>query len=221
MKNFDVLYAIGKLSEQDVNGFVNSSNSYLILGSGSACDTRDAGGYLASNDNKYWNLVRKASDKNPVLGKVLEHIHSNGRQPSKAQLERLEYLEKRGFEEMELGDAAIFSSGDLSKKGGKADYVCDAPGMTYRWEIQPNPPVITATFNSVMDSLYKSLMLFAGKKCKRIGIPKDMCTRKGGLDETSSSMARHAALTRFDKEKTSVKEVVIVGTDYSTSSKER
>jgi hypothetical protein len=38
--------AVGKLSEQNVEGIINSSNSYLILGSGTAGDTRDAGGYL-------------------------------------------------------------------------------------------------------------------------------------------------------------------------------
>jgi O-acetyl-ADP-ribose deacetylase (regulator of RNase III) len=115
----------------------------------------------------------------------------------------------------------IFSSCDLAEIPYKADYVCDGVGMDYKWKVQPNPPVIKATLNSVSSSLYKSLILLANKGCESIAIPRGMCSRKGGLPEEISSLARHIALSKIIEELTPIKKIVIVGPDYSTSSKER
>lgn len=91
MRNISLDVVKGRLTEQRMDALFNSSNTYMILGSGTAEDVRNAGGYLPAGDNGYWKLVEK-SKKNSVLYDVLEYVHKMRPTPSKAQKARLEYL---------------------------------------------------------------------------------------------------------------------------------
>jgi len=198
----------GNITNQNVNLLVNSSNSFLTLGSGVSQQIREVGGYLSQKDGEfkdYWNLVNEADS---VLRKVLDYVHSKRPVPSKVQKECLEYIiRKNNSKELKLGDAALTSSGDLAKVKYKAKYIAHAVGMTYDWKIQPNPSIIPATFESVRDSLAKSFDIANDLKCESLAIPV-MCTRKGGLTKEESSEATLDALERLRGEK--VKKVFIV-----------
>lgn len=197
----------GNITNQNVDLIVNSSNTFLTLGSGISQQIREAGGYLSSEDKEfkdYWNLVNKAD---PIFRKVLDYVHSIRPTPSKVQKECWEYIiRENNSKELKLGDAVLTSSGDLVKVQGKAKYVAHAVGMTYDWKIQPNPPIIPATFESVRDSLTKSFDIASKLKCKSIAVPV-MCTRKGGLTKEESSEATLDALERLRG--TKIKKVVI------------
>jgi O-acetyl-ADP-ribose deacetylase (regulator of RNase III) len=207
MKNISVDVKIGRLVDQNADLLVNSSNTYLLMGSGTAKQIRDAGGYLPKDDSEYWELVNKA---NPTLRKVLDYIHSQRPVPSKVQKECLEYIiESNNSNEVRLGDSVLTSSGDLASIAGKAKYVAHAAAMTYDWKIQPFPPVIPADFYTVKDSLMKSLKLAAEKDCRTVALPV-MCTRKGRLSKEASSLATMKALEGFNRKKTSVENVSIV-----------
>jgi len=204
MKNISIEVKPGNIAHQNVDLLVNSSNTYLLLGSGTAEQIREAGGYLRSDDNEYRSLVNQA-DTN--LRTVLDYIHSKRPIPSKVQKECLEYIIKNNnSKELDLGDAVLTSSGDLKDKGG-AGYIAHAVGMTYDWKAQPNPPIIPATFKSVRDSLAKSFELATELECKGLAMPV-MCTRKGGLTIEESSDATLQALNELNN--TSIDRVVIV-----------
>jgi O-acetyl-ADP-ribose deacetylase (regulator of RNase III) len=207
MKNLSVDVRTGRLVDQDADLLINSSNTYLLMGSGTAKQVRDAGGYLPKDDRGYWELVKRA---NPQLKKVLDYINSQRPIPSKVQKECLKYIiEVNDSNEVKLGDSVITSSGDLASIGGKAKHVAHAVGMTYDWKIQPFPPVIPADFYTVRDSLFKSLKLAAEKECRTVALPI-MCTRKGRLSKEASSLATFKALEGFNRKKTSVENVSIV-----------
>ena len=192
MKNISIEIKTGNITYQNVDLLVNSSNTYLLLGSGTAEQTRKAGGELPKDNEEYRTLRQRASQENPVLGAVLDYIATTERLPSKAQNMRLRYIVDNNSRELELGDAVLFPSGDLSNISGRAKYVSDAIGMTYDWKIQPKPPIIPATFSSVMDSLTKSFLKAAELRCKSIAMPP-MCTRKGGLTPEESARASKEA----------------------------
>ena len=192
MKNISVKVETGNLVDQNADFLINSSNTYLLLGSGTAEQIRKAGGELPKHNEEYRSLRQRASRENPVLGAVLDYIATTNRLPSKAQNMRLRYIIENGSRELELGDAVLFPSGDLSNISGRAKYVSDAIGMTYDWKIQPKPPIIPATFSSVMESLTKSFLKAAELRCKSIAMPP-MCTRKGGLTPEESAKASKEA----------------------------
>jgi O-acetyl-ADP-ribose deacetylase (regulator of RNase III) len=187
----------GKITEQKADMIVNSSNTYLLLGSGTAENVRDAGGYLSKDDARYLAMKRELEYRNPALGAVLRYIDSTGRLPSKAQNYRLNYLLDHDSRELCLGDAAVFPSGDLSKATGMANYVSDAIGMTYDWRIQPKPPIVPATFDSVKNSLSKSFAFAKELECESVAVPV-MCTRKGGLTKEESLGATFKAMEAID-----------------------
>lgn len=207
MKNISIEVKTGNITNQNVDLLINSSNTYLFLGSGTAEQIRKSGGELSKDNEEYRTLRHRASQENPVLGAVLDYIDTTNRLPSKAQNMRLRYIVDNGSRELELGDAVLFPSGDLSNIPGRAKYVSDAIGMTYDWKIQPKPPVIPATFTTVMDSLTKSFYNAAELRCKSIAMPP-MCIRKGGLTLEESAKASKGALEILDG--TTVEKVNVV-----------
>ena len=207
MKEISIKVETGNLVDQNVDFLINSSNTYLLLGSGTAEQIRKAGGELPKDNEEYRILRQRTSQENPVLGAVLDYIATTDRLPSKAQNMRLRYIVDNSSRELELGDAVLFPSGDLSNILGRAKYVSDAIGMTYDWKIQPKPPIIPATFSSVMDSLTKSFYKAAELKCKSIAMPP-MCTRKGGLTPEESARASKEAFEVLDG--TTIEKVEVV-----------
>lgn len=207
MRNISLDVVKGRLTEQRMDALFNSSNTYMILGSGTAEDVRNAGGYLPAGDNGYWKLVEK-SKKNSVLYDVLEYVHKMRPTPSKAQKARLEYLSENGFMELGLGDAVVLPSCDIGHGNGPK-FVVDLAAMTYRWGQQPNPPIIRATLDTVRQSVLNGLRYADKIGCESVAIPV-ICTRKGGLTKKVSSEATSEALREFDKERESVKDVNIV-----------
>jgi O-acetyl-ADP-ribose deacetylase (regulator of RNase III) len=206
MKNLSIEVKTGDITEQYVDLLVNSSNTFLTLGSGTAKQIREAGGYLSPDDKEYWNLVEKADS---TFRKVLDYVHSQRSVPSIVQKECLEYIiKKNNTKELSLGDSILTSTGNLSKVPNKAKYVAHAIGMTYDWKVQPNPPIIPATFESVRDSLTKSFDIANELKCKSLALPP-MCTRKGGLTKEESSRATLEALERLSDD-TTISKVIIV-----------
>jgi O-acetyl-ADP-ribose deacetylase (regulator of RNase III) len=197
MTKISIEVKTGNITHQNVDLLINSSNTYLLLGSGTAEQIRKAGGELSKDNEEYRILKHRTSQENPVLGKVLDYIDTTERLPSKAQNMRLRYIIENGSRELELGDAVLFPSRDLSNILGRAKYVSDAIGMTYDWKIQPKPPTVPATFTSVMDSLTKSFYKAAELRCKSIAMPP-MCIRKGGLTLEESARASKEALKVLD-----------------------
>jgi len=200
----------GNITNQNVDLLVNSSNSYLLLGSGTAEQIRKAGGYYSPDDERfkeYWNLVNEAS---PALRKVLDYIHGKRPRPSIIQRECLEHIiRKNNSKELNLGDAILTSSGNLAKLSNCADYVVHAIGMTYKWKVQPSPPLVPATFKSVKNSLIKSFDIANEMNCESIAMPV-MCTRKGGLTKEESSKATLEAIKELNKIETTVNRIAIV-----------
>jgi len=204
MTKISIEIKTGNITNKNVDLLVNSSNTYLTLGSGTAEQIREAGGYLPIDDKEYWNLV---NESNPYLRKVLDYIHSKRSTPSIVQKECLEYIiKKNDSKELRLGDAILTTSGNLSSTPEKAKYVAHAIGMTYDWKVQPNPPSIPATFESVRDSLIKSFELATKLNCKSLAVPI-MCTRKGGLTKEQSSEATLKAIEKLNG--TSINRIVI------------
>ena len=189
---------------------INSSNGFLTLGSGTAEDVRNFGGLIKPKTKEYeeyWALVDKA---NLVLSAVLKHIHGKRvdaegwPEVSWAQKERLAFIIERDSKPLEAGDAHAFRSSPLATKSD----VIDAVGMTYKYEIQPPPPVL-ATFNSIVACITKSLVISESLGCTSVAIPV-MCTRKGGLSYEISTEATIQALTEFKRKGTTIHEVRIV-----------
>jgi O-acetyl-ADP-ribose deacetylase (regulator of RNase III) len=207
MGKISVEVKTGDITYQDVDLLVNSSNSYLLLGSGTSEQIRKAGGNLPDNDKGYWSLVNQADES---LKTVLDYIHSIRPIPSIVQKECLEHIiEKNNSKELELGDAILTSSGNLSKALNKAKYIAHAVGMTYNWKVQPNPPIIPATFESVRDSLIKSFDIATELKCVSLAMPV-MCTRKGDLTNEESSKATLQAIENLRTKKTTVNKIDVV-----------
>lgn len=210
MPNFSIKIKAGKLTSQNVDVLLNSANGYLLLGSGTAEQIREVGGYYSPTDKgfkEYWDLVDEAD---PTLRRVLDYIHSKRPKPSIVQKECLNYIiKKNNSEELRLGDAVLTTSGNLSKVPNRAKYVVHAVAMTYDWKIQPNPPIIPATFMSVRDSLIKSFDIASEIKCESLALPV-MCTRKGGLTKEESSWATLQALEKLNSKDASIKSVSIV-----------
>jgi len=194
----------GNITNQNVDLLINSSNTYLILGSGTAEQIRESGGYLTADDNEYWSLVNRADS---TFKKVLDYIHSKRPIPSIVQKECLRYVIRNNSKELNLGDVVLTSSGNLAKIQNKAKCIAHAVGMTYDWKVQPNPQIVPATFESVRDSLVNSFDMADKLNCKSIAMPV-MCTRKGGLTKEESSEATLDALERLRN--TKVKNVVVV-----------
>jgi O-acetyl-ADP-ribose deacetylase (regulator of RNase III) len=206
MAKISIEIKTGNITNQSVDLMVNSSNTYLLLGSGTAEQIREAGGYISSNDKEYWDLVNEAE---PTLRKVLDYIHSKRPVPSIIQKECLEYvIRKNNSKELRIGDSVLTTSGNLAKVPNKARYVAHAVGMTYDWKVQPNPPIIPATFESVRDSLIKSFDIADKLNCQSLAMPV-MCTRKGGLTKEESSEATLQALKRLSKD-TEINKVIVV-----------
>jgi len=209
MKRVSIEVKIGSITNQNVDLLVNSSNSYLLLGSGTAKQIREAGGYLSANEKglkEYWDLVNKAD---PTFRKVLDYIHSKRPTPSIIQKECLEYIVKKNSKELNLGDSVLTSSGNLSKIPNRAKYITHAVGMTYGWKVQPNPPIIPANFESVKDSLIKSFDIATKLNCESLAMPV-MCTRKGGLTREESSEATIQAIENLREENNSINKISIV-----------
>ena len=207
MRKFFIEVISGRITDQNVDLIVNSSNSYLLLGSGTSEQVRETGGYLSPDDNDYWDLVNRTE---PTLKKVLDYIHSKRPIPSKVQKECLNaIIEKNYSKELKLGNSVLTSSGDLAKVKDKAKYVAHAVGMTYDWKVQPNPPIIPATFKSVKNSLKKSFEIADNLNCESIAIPV-MCTRKGGLTREESSEATSQALENLRYKDSTVRKAVLV-----------
>jgi len=207
MKRISIEVKIGNITDQNVDLLVNSSNSYLLLGSGTSEQIREAGGYLSGNDKKYWDLINRADEN---LKTVLDYIHNIRPIPSIVQKECLEYvIKKNKSKELKLGDTVLTSSGNLSKVTNKAKYIAHAVGMTYDWKVQPNPPIIPATFESVRNSLIKSFSIASELKCKSLAMPV-MCTRKGGLTKEESSEATIQAIEKLKDRNTTVNSINVV-----------
>jgi O-acetyl-ADP-ribose deacetylase (regulator of RNase III) len=195
MKNFYVNIKTGNITHQNVDLIVNSANNYMLMGSGTAEQIREAGGYLSIDDQDYQNLVSKA--KHP-LDKVLEYIGTVRPIPSKIQKECLEeIIERRNSKPLDLGEAFLTSSHDLAKIEGRAKHIAHAITMGYQWEVQPNPPIIKATHETVRNSLIRSFNIANRLKCKKVAAPI-LCTRKGGLSIEESSNAMMEALKVLD-----------------------
>lgn len=211
MRNFSISIKTGKMPDQNVDCGINSANTILFaMGSGTAADYRDAGGTLPSDDEGYWNIVSKVEKENPVIGTVLSYVNRIRPAVYKAQKVRLESIAMNGSQEFALSEAVLFPSFDLAEKLGKAKYVIDAINMTYNWKEQPNPSLIPPTFNTIMDSLYSSLILAADVNSRSVAIPL-IGRRKGPkLSKEESRLPTKAALSKFDTSKTSVEEAYIV-----------
>jgi O-acetyl-ADP-ribose deacetylase (regulator of RNase III) len=196
--------------EQQVDMLINSANTFLIMGSGTAEQIRDVGGYIPYGSNEhenYWELVRGAKG---ALRDVLSYVHANRPIPSVIQKECLEIVIRgNGSKELKRGDAILTSSGDLEKLSGGAKSVAHAIAMTYDWKVQPNPPVIPATFELVRRSLEKSFEIATWFDYASIALPI-MCTRKGGLTKEVSTEATLQALQILNNRDSKVKEAVIV-----------
>jgi O-acetyl-ADP-ribose deacetylase (regulator of RNase III) len=196
--------------EQQADMLVNSSNTFLLMGSGTAEQIRNAGGCIPSESKEYDDYWKLAGEARGALIKVLSYIHANRPMPSVIQKECLEIV-IRGNDSRELkrGDAFLTSSGDLAKLSGKAKSVAHAIAMTYDWKVQPNPPIVPATLESVRQSLEKSFEIATLFEYTSIALPI-MCTRKGGLAKEVSTEATLQALQILNSRDSKVKEAVIV-----------
>jgi O-acetyl-ADP-ribose deacetylase (regulator of RNase III) len=209
MVGIKVKVAAGTMVEQQVDMLVNSANTFLIMGSGTAEQIREAGGCITGGKpfEEYWRVVGKAKGE---LKTVLDYIHSKRQIPSIVQKECLEYLIlKNDSRELNLGDAILTSSGNLSKVPGMAKHVAHAVGMTYDWKVQPNPPIIPATKESVRNALERSFEIANSLECRSVAVPV-MCTRKGGLSMEESTEATLKALQTINCSDSKVKEITIV-----------
>jgi len=200
----------GALTDQRVDLLVNSANTYLLLGTGTAEQVRDAGGYIpegTSEFKEYWELVNEADG---ILKEVLDYIHSKRPIPSIVQKECLDYIIRSNkSNELKFGDAVLTTSGNLASLPNGAKHVVHAVTMAKDWKVLPDLPIISATFDSVKNSLTKSFEIADSLGCRSIAIPV-MCTRKGGLSKEVSTKATIEALETLNTTDSEIRKVVIV-----------
>ncbi len=197
----------GDITGAGANFLVNSSNGYLLHGSGTAEQIRKYLGRLVDEEalQDYQNLLSEAK---PPLKPALDYMHNaQRREPSVFQHESLKYIvRERKSKPLVRGDAALLTFGDLA--------VSNAVGMTYDWSELPSEqplPIMPATFRTVKNSVLKSLSFAENLKCDEVAMPI-MCTRKGGLEKDESAGAAASALkNHFSKYPHSkIKEIVVV-----------
>lgn len=210
MDYFSIDVVTGPMSRQHVNCAMNSAGALpFAMGSGTAADLRDAGGTCSDDDVGYKYISEKVKESNPVIGQVVDYVNKKRPHVYKAQKARLEAVLMNGSKKFEKGDAIMFPSFDLSRKEGCAKYVCDMIATDYDWEAKPVPTVIKPAFNSIMDSLYNSLMLAADLNCRTVGVPP-VGRRKAGLTKEQSMDPMIEAIKKFGRKKTSVEKISIV-----------
>ncbi len=197
----------GDITEAGARFLVNSSNGYLLHGTGVAEQIRNRLGRLVGEESlqDYQNLL---SEARYPLKPALDYMHNiQKREPSAFQYESLKYIvRKRKSKPVMRGDAALLAFRDLA--------VSNAVGMTYKWEEKPDGgpyPVLRATQDFVRFSLQKSLVFAESLKFGKVAMPI-MCTRKGGLEKEESLKATTSALTsHFSKHPDSkIDEITIV-----------
>ncbi len=197
----------GDITDAGAKFLINSSNGYLLHGSGTAKQIRNRLGKLVDEESlqDYQNLLSRAEWP---LKPALEYMHNvQKREPSVFQYESLKYIvRERKSKPVMRGDAALLTFKDFA--------VSNAIGMTYDWEGNANQgslPIIPATKDTVRFSLQKSLVFAENLKSSRVAMPI-MCTRKGGLKKRESAEATASALrNHFSKYPDSkIKEVVVV-----------
>lgn len=213
MERLTIKVKAGNIAEQPVNLIVNSANGFLLMGSGTAEQIREAGGHLKTcrQFEAYWSLIGKATGElKPVLDYINSDKNSKRPVPSMIQKECLQYvIIDNKSKEFKSGDAILTSSGNLWMVPGMPKYVVHAIGMTYDWKVQPNPPIIKATKDTVERALTKSFEIANALECVSVAVPV-MCTRKGGLSMEESTEATLKSLQVFDRSDSRVKEVIIV-----------
>jgi len=197
----------GDITEAGAKFVVNSSNGYLLHGSGTAEQIRNRLGKLVDGESlqDYWNLVSEA--KWP-LKPALDYMHNvQKREPSVFQYESLKHIVmERKSKPVMRGDAALLTFGNL--------IASNAVGMTYDWEekrAEGSYPVLRATEDTVKFSLQSSLDFAERFRCNKVAMPI-MCTRKGGLKKDESAGAAASALkSHFSKNRDStIKEIIVV-----------
>jgi O-acetyl-ADP-ribose deacetylase (regulator of RNase III) len=200
----------GNITDQRADAIVNSANTFLLMGSGTAGQIRDAGGDIAQGSKEYeayWALVDGSKG---ILKEVLKHVHRQRPQPSIIQGECLRLvISLNASAEIPMGCAVVTSSGNLSSNKGMAKHIIHAIAMSYDWRVQPNPPIISATNDSVRMSLTNSFEVADEIGCKSMAVPV-MCTRKGGLSKEASVEATLRALETLNCRDSKVKDVAVV-----------
>lgn len=179
----------GDITGTEASFLVNSSNGYLLQGSGTAEQIRNRLGRLVDSEalQDYQKLLSEA--KWP-LKPALDYMHNiQKREPSVFQHESLKLIIRdRNSRPLQCGDAALLTLENFA--------VSNAVGMTYCWKKKPvggSLPIEPATKESVKNSLKKSLAFAEELKCNKIATPI-MCTRKGGLKKEESAEATGSAI---------------------------
>ncbi|MFH1471648.1 MAG: hypothetical protein ABIF85_02005 [Nanoarchaeota archaeon] len=191
-----VLY--GNIAYVNADMHVNSSNGFLLHGSGTAEQYADYSGSVVGDElQEFWNLVNIAKEP---LKSPLDHMYRiRKREPTRFQYESLEdMVVSRDSRPLKRGDAVIpITINNLQ--------ISNAVGMTYDWKKSP-PKLIPATKKTVQDSLEKSFGFAKKLGCKSVAIPV-MCTRKGGLSKEESS---EATLSAIESSGNSIDKIFIV-----------
>ncbi len=207
MKNLSISIETGNITEQKADLLFNSANGSGAMGSGTARQIADAGGYIRSGGQIYEKLIERA--KSPMK-EVVTYVKSVRHNPYKVEIESFEHvIIDRDSKPMELGDAFLTSSGDLAEIPGRAKDVVHLVAMDYEWEKQPNPPIIKATHESVRGSMLEGFRIANNLRCNSIAAPVP-CTRKGGLTIEESSGAMMEALEGLNMIGGSVNHISIV-----------
>lgn len=194
----------GNITDAGAKFLVNSSNGYLLHGSGTAEQIRKYLGNITDEKElqEYGKTVSKAKG---VFANELHFIHNVlNRKPSVFQLESIKYIIDRNSEPLERGDAALLFFNNLT--------VSNAVGMTYDWEFKERPlPIVPATKESVKKSIQKSLLFAEGSEYDKVAIPI-IGARKGGLEKEESAKATLSAIKQHFSEYCdgSIEEIVIV-----------
>lgn len=197
----------GDITEAGAKFLINSSNGYLLHGTGVAEQIRNRLGRLIDEESlqDYQNLLSRAEWP---LKPALDYMHNvQKREPSVFQHKSLEYIIiERKSKPVMRGDAVLLTFGDLA--------VSNAVGMTYDWGEKSDGgsyPVLRATKDTVKFSLQKSLVFAENLKSDKVVMPI-LCTRKGGLKKDESAGASASALkNHFSKYPHSkIKEIVVV-----------
>ncbi len=208
----------GDITKAGAEFLVNSSNGYLLHGTGVAEQIRKRLGKLVDEKSlrDYQKLLSEA--KYP-LKPALDYMHNvQKREPSVFQYESLKYIvRKRKSKPLMRGDAVFFTFGNLA--------VSNAVGMTYDWEEKATGgslPVLRATKDTVKFSLQKSLAFADSLNSDKVAMPI-MCTRKGGLKKDESAGAAASAIkNHFSKYRDSaINEIIIVLYDEALQSEEK
>ncbi len=206
--HMSVIVKPGPITDLPVDTIVSSSNSLLILGSGTAGQVKRAGGNIPPGTEEFDDYFKLVSQAKSPLSLVLQFVHSREPEPSIVQKECLRILIRRDPQELKLGDAVMTSPGILAQQPERARKIIHAVGMTYDYKVQPNPPVIPATKQTVWLALANSFELANSIGCKSLAVPV-MCTRKGGLTKEESTEATLDALFILEERDSSVKELYI------------